>query len=140
MSKLTLEAYEAMADEGKNAAVARALRWVPCKCALCEKESHILWNRVGPPWQAHCNLPPYVTAGDSDPFAGWQWLAEMVKALCAHVHGAANKPVRLVCWPNGLAAIEVGWSSEDRVAGDTTHRAAGEAMAAAGLLEEPTDG
>ena len=127
MSTLTLEAYKDMPDAGKNEAVARARGWVPCKCPLCDGDPHVLWNRIGPPWQGHCNLPEYITAGDSDPFANWDLLAGVWR-LCGR-NAVLSGP--FPTHPATAWGVAVQGGAAEAT---TPHRAACLAAVAAGLV------
>ena len=141
MSTLTPEAYKALPDEGKNAAVARALGWRKLRDPMAPQGSgRMHWCRPLPKGREATEKgpPPYVTAGDEDPFAGWQWLAKMAQALSKR---KGNWGAHVT-----VEGFDFGWFvATSGIAGDqktpSPHRAAGAAMAAAGLLtEEPSDG
>jgi len=137
MSTLTPEAYEALPDAEKNAAVARARGW------RCERRHWPSDGTTHETWYSpqgttmDIQPPPYVTAGDSDPFAGWQWLAKMVKALHSRGPVSAEFSTFFRIVAGSVERIREGKCSNQ----SSPHRAAGAAMAAAGLLtEEPSDG
>ena len=128
---MTQEQWEALPDAEKDAAVAKALAWTH------DAQRLSFGQLIGSGWCRHGKAPengprdgsppPYVTGGDADPYARWDLIAEMVKAL-------GKNTILSLLGPLGTPPPWVV-AGRDACGEDATpHRALAAAMVAAGLV------
>ena len=130
--KHTIPSFLALADDWeRNAAIAAAIgTWhregtMWCRGSpLCADDDRD-WRRAA---------PFYWTGGDSDPFANWHLLAEVIRALRGVERGCY---VVIFCNPGGSMRVTVKSSCNMTLISQTAssfHRAACLALVAAGLV------
>jgi hypothetical protein len=133
---LTLDAWDALDDQAKDAAMATALGWWTLEASPgIWQRGKVLRNVVA----------PYFTGGDADPFANWNLLAEVWGLLLTTPDGVTwHLEQSLVGATDTLSFAMLGsdYWEDDAIwiegYGKSPHRAACRAAVAAGLVPDAT--
>ena len=134
MAVMTVEAFLALSGAEQDAAIGRALGW---ESRYAPDGTVAYWQQgTGKNYKSACDVPPYATGGDADPFAAWALLAEMWKALGEvqmAFHTPALKPWGTPWSKWGMFSVE--WPEPRTIDAQTPHRVLAGALVLAGLVE-----
>ena len=131
MAAMTTEQFLALSGGEQDAAVARALGWTYNPNRTWEWQKAL--SNAACKASSSGQPPPYATGGDADPFARWDLLAEVWRALRCTPCATPT----LVDWNTRWYYRDDPKAAEAYIHGEgaTPHRAACLALVAAGLVE-----